>query len=813
MKASSQPSRVGVKPPPLPSKQLSLKFCPSAVNVWRFLIPYGILIVWVSCLFLPALSVIATRYLGSGACDMNIAYRHFLAFGVEWLRRGVVPQWNPHIFCGTVFLPSTCATLYHPLNSLLLISLPLPLAANMALLAHVTILGGGMFAWARRLGLGQGGGLFAALLATCSSVVASRLFAGHFTIMTSFAWAPAFFAVLESMRGGDRSAWLACAVIGSFIVLGGHLQIAYYTFLLGAMIVACDVISAATSSTDNKPRGTFVWRYLLAVLFSLGLAGVELVPVLDTLRDSARVLSPDSSWIRRFSFPLENLATLLFPNLWGGPLEYCGRWFWWEVSPYAGLVALTLASNVLPLSRAERERFRPVMVLGVSSFLLALSPDLPVLGQVSRLIPGWSALRGHAKIFMFAMLTLPLWAAWGLQRAGTRLESRRWGMRLVASICLAVIGAAMASGIFDSLLLAAVRSPVVLSDRLFGPDPTSSEGRAIIVRNVHRAGLHALAGGFAAILIIVCLRRWPSRRTKLLAAGLALLDVAWVTLPIANTTFVAPCERPLEEIRAKLQKDGAPGRIEVPPQGLVNAAMSARLYTPGGNDINISRAYDTFLSAIDGRAPGEPHLHVRVEGEHPLWDVAALCYIAVARDAQLREKLPLEHAFDTSAYVVWRRPSALPLAFVVKRAKTVENDEGAIYRALSSNAIDFRREVLLVGEAMADETNGPAEMYRPAELWRTGLHELRVADAPAGYLVIAESYSRHWRAFDKRGALLPVYRANGAFLAVRVREAGEVTLRYENPAFFWGRLLTLVSALCALTCWWLFRRRSWLRPF
>jgi uncharacterized membrane protein YfhO len=42
-------------------------------------------------------------------------------------------------------------------------------------------------------------------------------------------------------------------------------------------------------------------------------------------------------------------------------------------------------------------------------------------------------------------------------------------------------------------------------------------------------------------------------------------------------------------------------------------------------------------------------------------------------------------------------------------------------------------------------------------------------------------------------------RANGAFLAIPVENAsgGTVTLRYENPAFFLGRLITFVSILLA----------------
>ncbi|MEM3486563.1 MAG: hypothetical protein QXI12_13200, partial [Candidatus Methanomethyliaceae archaeon] len=166
---------------------------------FRSALSYGIVCLFTLVVFAPSLPYLTTEYLGHSATDMNIAYRHYLTFGVRWLGSGILPQWNPHIFCGTQFLPSTCATLHHPINALLLITLPLPLAANIIIIIHMMLLGCGVTFWSRTLRLSPIPSALAGILAVSSSGAVGRVFAGHFTIVSTLPWAIWFLALVHNV--------------------------------------------------------------------------------------------------------------------------------------------------------------------------------------------------------------------------------------------------------------------------------------------------------------------------------------------------------------------------------------------------------------------------------------------------------------------------------------------------------------------------------------------------------------------------------------------------------------------------------------
>src|SRR5438876_11256766 len=76
------------------------------------------------------------------------------AFAAHWMRRGILPLWGPHQFCGTPFLANSQSAVLYPLH-LLLLDLPagLPVARAMSLLAalHLTLAGFLAFWWLRAL--------------------------------------------------------------------------------------------------------------------------------------------------------------------------------------------------------------------------------------------------------------------------------------------------------------------------------------------------------------------------------------------------------------------------------------------------------------------------------------------------------------------------------------------------------------------------------------------------------------------------------------------------------------------------------------
>jgi hypothetical protein len=765
---------------------------PQAGRRLRFL-PDALLIVGSLLLFAPSLPWLFSDYLGSPACDMNIAYRHYLRFATRWLHQGVIPQWNPHIFCGTAFLPSTCATLHHPLNAALLYLFPLPFAANLAIIAHTLIFALGVAWWGRLTGLGRWHAAFAGIMAVASGALVPRIFAGHFTIVSTFSAAPWFLSACHA-TARRQTGWVSASLWGALMLLGGHLQMAYYGFMLAGVVV----IAAGLETPGRFPAarlGKQLLIYAGVVALAMAVAGLEMLPVADVLRDSARLASPDTSWVRRFSLPPENLLLLLFPDALGQPLTYMGRWFWWEASPYCGVTIIMLLAVFIAAGRgALRSVAVPLAVLAVAT-LLAVAPAVPVLDRLAMLIPGWTALRGHAKIFMFALVAAALLAAHGLQALGAR-NQRAWIALRVAALVVGLAALAAAGGLFDAAIMPYASSNDVLASRLSGPDPATPQGVAVLKSSLAGAATHTLV--ICAVLVALSFAGpWLSGpKGQLLLALTCVAELALLALPVCNAHFRPDDPRALWTVAAHLRETRDYGRVELLPTGLVNAAMTPALSTPGGNDVNISAAYNTFLSAVEGRFGGQPHLHVQVQGESPLWDYAALKYILIPQEAAMQDNLPLEKAFEAGNLVAWRRKTALPYAAIFPAARWVADDERAIFAQLTGSDFAQRHEwALLAGKPQPLPAAPQGAGVAGAEATRLSPTEIRVTAGKSGVLVVAEGFSRHWRAQDASGTKLPVYRANGAFLGVPVIRPGEVSLRYANPYFLWGRVVSVVAFL------------------
>jgi uncharacterized membrane protein YfhO len=84
--------------------------------------------------------------------------------------------------------------------------------------------------------------------------------------------------------------------------------------------------------------------------------------------------------------------------------------------------------------------------------------------------------------------------------------------------------------------------------------------------------------------------------------------------------------------------------------------------------------------------------------------------------------------------------------------------------------------------------------------------QLEVEAPEEALVVIAQTFYHDWRAYvDNRP--VPLLRANQSFQALQVSPGRhQVTLRYEDRAFFYGALLSLLSAVTLAGLW--FRSRK-----
>jgi hypothetical protein len=785
----------------------------------------GLCLVWGWLLFLPSLSHLGSEYIGSTSTDMARQYRHYFAFFLRSIDQGIWPSWNPFNFCGTPFLPGTGCAAYDPFSFLLYL-FGAPLGVNLSLLFHGMVLSAGMFFWSRLRGCSNIASLLASIAATGSTVFLSRFYAGHYTIATTLAWAPLVFAAQEIVFRRGLSAAPILGLAGALMFSGGHSQYVYYAALLLSLGVAVRFILLPSTQ-----RGGWIIRTLgahaLAAIIAAGLSAVELLPLLDTVRFSARRAIETPGWMRFFSLPPENLLTLFAPNLFGNPENYWGRWFWWETSLYIGLIPLLLAIAGLR-SRFRRPALDPIPVLVIGALFLAIAGYIPIISQLIAWIPGWALFRGHAKIAAFALLMLSVLAAHGLDEvrknpsaspARTALKS---ALTLMVVLFLGNVLVNIDRFAFSSHAMAAWLSlPTQAAERLnlLPLDTTAKIVRQATLESDRVSvalGIALLLSGLAAGLFHLSASTSLARKTQFAIPCLAALELIFLSWSSLNVSFAPDHAMPPAGVQARFRELSQKGRMEFVPGGFINAGMSMAVPMVGGNDVNVPRFYNTYVNALFGTPDGTPNLDVSVRDNTPLLDAAALKFIVMPNRAQAAA-IPDMTLFETTPEInIYERTSALPPASVVSRARNIGNTEKEILAALKQ-PVNFQHEVLLSGAPPQPiESTAPAESATPAPIEHPGTNEIQVTAPRPGWLVLANSYYPHWKATSDNQAV-PLYRANGAFMAVKADRANQqFVFRYHNPFVTAGRWISLVSALTLIVAglwyWFLRRRKAQLTP-
>ena len=156
------------------------------------------------------------------------------------------------------------------------------------------------------------------------------------------------------------------------------------------------------------------------MLFGLGLAAVQLVPLIELAGFSSRGSGIPYSESAAYSLTPYGLAQVIFPYVFRGQGNVqWGLWTHWESYLYIGLVPLVLAAIALLCVR--RREVAAWGVMGGLGLILALGQYSPInLHYLLWLLPGLSGLRAPGRFTVVVVLAGGMLAAYGLAWLQTR---------------------------------------------------------------------------------------------------------------------------------------------------------------------------------------------------------------------------------------------------------------------------------------------------------------------------------------------------------------------------------------------------------
>jgi len=729
-------------------------------------------------MFGDLLFVRGTRVLGHPGSDMFLQYFAWREFGFRELAKGNLALWNPHIFSGAPYFGGMQGALLYPPNWLFVV-LPTPVAINWTVALHVFAIGAFMFFWMKQRGLSAPASYFAGTLVMFCGAFFPHIFAGHLPQLSAMAWSPLIFCSIEAVFRTKRVRWSLLGMLAvAMQVLAGFPQYVFYTAITAGLYAALRLI------------GDWNWRPVAALLstYSGGalLAAVQLLPAIQTTRETTRGFRLPFQFASMLALPPENFITLLAPDFFGQIAGYWGRWYLWETSLFLGVAGLAFA--IYATIWCERAtKWRPLIVIPVC-FLLALGVYTPLFGFLYAWVPGFDRFRSISKFSFLASLFLCLLAATGLERL---LRQKKIETPFIAAV---FAGAAIMGVAGWWTANTTSWTGLVNASRASGQSylfPQLYANAEFVAQSQHHAAMSLfVAAGTCALLgiILAFARREPRALFGVIALGVAEM---FVFAHGGRATFDSVTIVNLDEKRFL---DVHPGDYRIMNVANPNSAMLIDRQDMWGYEATVIRRYAEFMTWSQGGDPDQPTSYVRFVRYDPLFAMLRLRYVFGQHGTELEigdaPEPPMSHLYLISSYRV------LP-------------DRNAIFDALRSVTFDPTRDIIL--ESEPEPKPSPAERAGMARIVTASTDALEIeADVEQpSILLITDSFTPSWRVVALPGSTQTNYKllpANYILRAVPLI-AGHHHLRveYTRDALAIGKWISILASvvfLATLGCCW-----------
>ena len=723
-----------------------------------------------------------------------------------------LPLWNPYSFCGLPFVCEMHPGLFYPLNWLQVL-LPLSLAMNLLEVLHIFIAGVVTYLWVGTFTASRSGRLLAAIAYMLGMPFFLHSLAGHAVLIRTAAWIPLWFWMTERiMQRSTFARGIQAGLVLGMMILSGHVAILFHISIGLGIYIAVRLIQIATATRSAAAPGRSVLALAVMSLVALGLSAVQLLPVWEFSRHSARSAA-GVDFAGTFSLPPENLATYVVPQFFGGrpdsPNPYWGRWdFVWENNAYCGLIPLILAVWVVVRRRGAVAT--ALAITALISLALALGKYSPLWRGLIPIIPGGTLFRGYNHLILVASVCVAGLAAFGFDALAVWVRNRSSGRKPWGLLYLVVVVAVVQAYLCTQPAVESITEKVAAADdRVTGNEPLLRQGKSpqdVVAQRLHfvrRAALWS-AGVLVVGAAVVALALMQPKRSSVILS--ALMIVTAVDMVVTARAYVEwENLQTLHwggEALELMDLNGGNHRIlDATLRG--NCNIAHRLPgVMGFNPILIRRVIE--LQNVSMGLPRDAfNQYGRVPGGRISKGLRAmgLKYVVVEPKSKTADTPP----DDVDLIQI---PSPMPRAFVVYDYEVLD-DERALTMVAKDDFPWHRKVVLAEPVEFAAQADGTGSARIIAEDHHSITIDVQT-DRP-GWLVLADTFYPGWSA-TLDGRSLAVCRADYAFRAVPVEHGGTVVMSFLPATLVWGGVITLLTIVLSAGYGWKVLRKNRLRP-
>ena len=253
--------------------------------------------------------------------------------------KGIIPLWNPYIYSGTPFMASFDTAVWYPFSWIAAI-LPSIEGWNFLVIIQPFLSLFFMYLFLRSMKFSFPVSVFGGFAYAYSGWMVVY-WQEILVLEHSILWLPlALYASNRIWEGHDDRIGFTLLILSlTFSVFGGFMQMSIYVYLFVVFWnIYCSYVKKRKKFHRESRR-----KIILALVISLLLASIQLIPSIEAFFLSPRGLGDGRKIFEDFLLPIQHLITLLVPDFWGNPGAYNyfgGKGFYFEKMIYIGIIPL-----------------------------------------------------------------------------------------------------------------------------------------------------------------------------------------------------------------------------------------------------------------------------------------------------------------------------------------------------------------------------------------------------------------------------------------------------------------------------------------
>jgi len=682
---------------------------------------------------------------------------------MDQIKKGQMPLWNAYTFSGTPLLANFQSSVFNPLNIFLF--LPFWFGWSLLIFSQQILASVFMVFFLRNLKLSSWASVFGSVVWIFSGVFISWLEWG--TYLTSYLWLPLILLSIDKIFSGSKYWLLALILSLSASVFGGHIQMAFYTW-----VVSFSYLVFRSVQTKKMYLNFLI---LTAFIFSGLITLIQTAPTLELIGLSNREIDQPFSRPDWF-IPYKHLIGFVAPDFFGNPtrLNYWGVFNYIEFNGYFGIISLILAfCGILSFKKKAEVKF--FAGLFVVSLLLAISNPISRLPFVLHM-PFISSAQ-PSRLLSMIVFSLAVLSAWGFEK----FIKEKITKNLIAVIFIIALA-------IGGLWYVTLRMPNLFGSTVDVAKPVDVAQRNLILPTII----------FIYFVILTFAKKFVPQKILivaiLLVVSLDLVRLARSFEPFTKTEWLYPNTQLTKTISDNigLGRVIETDRRILPP----NISMQYGSQTMDGYDPLYLKSYATEVSAWQQKN-GDPQVGsfnrmIRFENiESPMADLYSVKYILSFKKL---ENPKLTQVGQEGSTILYYNKSALDKVYLTRKSVDTSSNEESLKNLIKLNSDEFK---VTTTTKLGKNLDGAVNGGEIADIKNYAAGHVTIASSTKSeaVLVLTDNYYPGWNVYingEKKDLIKTNYSQMGVLIP-----SGEnrVDFKFEPKSVKFGQTISLISLL------------------